>query len=74
MLEHRDIARLTYLHLKFVGPRKLYLVAAVDLQGDHPEHEVAVVLRRIERELEDYETVDEAVLTLATPDEAALQF
>jgi cation diffusion facilitator family transporter len=73
LLEHRDIARLTYLHLEFVGPRKLYLVAAVDLQGDHPEHEVAVVLRRIERELEDHETVEEAVLTLATPDESSLQ-
>ena len=74
---HRDhaspegaCARLTYLHLEFVGPRKLYLVAAVDLEGDHPEHEVAVVLRRIERELEDHETVEEAVLTLATMDEA----
>ncbi|GAT89353.1 cation diffusion facilitator family transporter [Paenarthrobacter nicotinovorans] len=73
LLEHPDIARLTYLHLEFVGPRKLYLVAAVDLQGDHPEHEVAVVLRRIERELEDHETVEEAVLTLATPDESSLQ-
>lgn len=72
LLEHRDIARLTYLHLEFVGPRKLYLVAAVDLQGDHPEHEVAVALRRIERELEDHESVEEAVLTLATSDEAAL--
>jgi cation diffusion facilitator family transporter len=74
ILEHRDIARLTYLHLEFVGPRKLYLVAAVDLQGDRPEHEVAVALRRVERELEDHETVEEAVLTLATPDEAALSF
>ncbi|MFF2318391.1 cation diffusion facilitator family transporter [Arthrobacter sp. NPDC058097] len=74
LLEHRDIARLTYLHMEFVGPRKLYLVAAVDLQGDHPEHEVAVVLRRIESELEDHETVEEAVLTLATPDETALRF
>ncbi len=74
VLEHQDIARLTYLHLEFVGPRKLYLVAAVDLQGNHPEHEVAVVLRRIERELEDHETVEEAVLTLATMDEAALRF
>jgi cation diffusion facilitator family transporter len=74
VLAHGEIARLTYLHLEFVGPRKLYLVAAVDLQGDHPEHEVAVVLRRIERELEDHETVEEAVLTLATPDEAALSF
>jgi cation diffusion facilitator family transporter len=74
LLEHTDITRLTYLHLEFVGPRKLYLVAAVDLQGDHPEHEVAVTLRRIERDLEDHETVEEAVLTLATQDEAALSF
>jgi cation diffusion facilitator family transporter len=74
VLEHQDVARLTYLHLEFVGPRKLYVVAAVDLQGDHPEHQVAVALRRIERELEDHETVEEAVLTLATPDEAALSF
>jgi cation diffusion facilitator family transporter len=74
LLEHQDIARLTYLHLEYVGPRKLYVVAAVDLQGDHPEHEVAVALRRIERELEDHETVEEAVLTLATPDEARLEF
>lgn len=74
VLEHQEIARLTYLHLEFVGPRRLYLVAAVDLQGDHPEHEVAVALRRIERELEDHETVEEAVLTLATPDEPELEF
>jgi Co/Zn/Cd efflux system component len=74
LLKHRDVARLTYLHLEFVGPRRLYLVAAVDLKGDLPEHDVAVALRRIERDLEDHETVEEAVLTLATPDEAALRF
>jgi cation diffusion facilitator family transporter len=74
LLQHPGIDRITYLHLEFVGPRKLYLVAAVDLQGDRPEHAVAVALRRIERELEDHETVEEAVLTLATPDEPALDF
>ncbi|MET3919758.1 cation diffusion facilitator family transporter [Arthrobacter sp. UYEF20] len=74
LLENPGIERITYLHLEFVGPRKLYLVAAVDLRGDRPEHEVAVALRRIERELEDYETVEEAVLTLATADEPALEF
>lgn len=74
VLEHHEIERLTYLHLEFVGPRKLYLVAAVDLKGDRPEHDVAVALRRIERELEDHETVEQAVLTLATPDEPSLGF
>ncbi|WP_234753645.1 cation diffusion facilitator family transporter [Arthrobacter ramosus] len=74
VMEHREIERLTYLHLEFVGPRKLYLVAAVDITGDLREHEVAVALRRVERELEDEETVEEAVLTLATPDEPSLSF
>lgn len=74
VMEHREIERLTYLHLEFVGPRKLYLVAAVDIKGDLREHEVAVALRRVERELEDEETVEEAVLTLATPDEPSLSF
>ncbi|MBT8162652.1 cation diffusion facilitator family transporter [Arthrobacter sp. GN70] len=74
ILEHPDIDRLTYLHLEFVGPRKLYLVAAVDIKGDLREHVVAIALRRVERELEDHATIEEAVLTLATPDEPALTF
>lgn len=74
VLEHTEIERLTYLHLEFVGPRKLYLVAAVDIKGDLREHDVAVALRRVERDLEDQETVEEAVLTLSTPDEPSLAF
>ena len=74
LLEHPEIERITYLHLEFVGPRRLYLVAAVDMQGDHREHDVAVALRRVERELEDHEIVEEAVLTLATEDEPSLVF
>jgi hypothetical protein len=46
----------------------------VDIQGDLREHDVAVALRRVERELEDHETVEEAVLTLATADEPSLVF
>jgi len=74
LLEHPEIERITYLHLEYVGPRKLYVVAAVDIQGDLREHDVAVALRRVERELEDHETVEEAVLTLATADEPSLDF
>jgi hypothetical protein len=50
----------------------MYLVAAVDLTGDDAEHDVAVRLRRLERELEEADNIEEAVLTLATPDERAL--
>ena len=68
-----DIERITYLHLEFVGPERLYLVAAVDLIGDLREHDVATRLRRIERELEERPSIVEAVLTLSTRDEPSLR-
>lgn len=72
LMEGADIARITYLHLEFVGPRKLYLVAAVDLAGNRVESEVAVRLRRLERRIESHDGIEEAVLTLATADEPTL--
>lgn len=72
LLEHPEIERVTYLHLEWVGPDKVFLVAAVDLVGDQSEHDVAVVLDRLATELRTHEMVEEAVLTLATPDRPAL--
>jgi cation diffusion facilitator family transporter len=72
LLGHDDIERITYLHVEYVGPSRVYLVAAVDLTGDQREHELAIRLRRIEHELEDLGVVEEAVLTLATEDEPSL--
>lgn len=69
---HAAIERITYLHLEYVGPERLYLVAAVDLKGDRREHEVAVALRAVERDIEEHERIEEAVLTLSTPDEPTL--
>ena len=72
LLSSPEIDRVTYLHLEFVGPERVFLVAAVDLTGDEREHEVAVRLRRVERLIEEREAVEEAVLTLSTPDETSL--
>src|SRR5512133_201488 len=72
LLARPDIDRITYLHLEFVGPDRLYLVASVDMAGDDVEHDLAVRLRSVERELEHEEAIEEAVLTLATPDEVSL--
>jgi len=67
-----DIERVSYLHLEYVGPERIYLVAAVDLVGDRAEHDVASRLRRIERDLEAKPAIEEAVLTLSTAEEPSL--
>jgi len=72
LLDRQDIDRVTYLHLEYVGPGRVYLVAAVDMVGDDVEHSLAVRLRSVERELEQHENIEEAVLTLATPDEVSI--
>jgi cation diffusion facilitator family transporter len=73
LLGSPEIDRVTYLHLEFVGPERVFLVAAVDLVGDDQEHDVAVRLRRIERSIETRDAVEEAVLTLSTADETSLE-
>ena len=72
LVERPDIDRITYLHLEYVGPGRLYLVAAVDMTGDDVEPSLATRLRRVERELEQQDHIEEAVLTLATPDELSI--
>ncbi len=72
LLRRPDVDRVTYLHLEFLGPQRLYLVAAVDMSGDDPEHHLAGRLRRLERHLEQVDLVEEAVLTLAAPEEPSL--
>ena len=73
LLAQPGIERVTYLHLEFVGPGRVFLVAAVDLLGDAPESEVAWRLRAIEAQVEAHPMVMRAVLTLATPQEPALR-
>lgn len=72
MLEHPDIERVTYLHLEYVGPARLFVVAAVDLTGDDREPDLAVRLRAVERDIEDSENIEDAVLTLSLPEDASL--
>jgi cation diffusion facilitator family transporter len=69
---HPQVERLTYLHLEYVGPRRLFVVAAVDLVGDDTEDNLAVRLRRVETDIERDPLIEDAVLTLAQPDERNL--
>lgn len=72
LLGHDSIERVTYLHLEFIGPSRVFLVAAVDLAGNRPEHDVAILLRTAEERIEDNPYVEEAVLTLSLPDDRSL--
>lgn len=72
LLAHPEIERITYLHLEYVGPDRLFLVAAVDLVGNEREDDVAALLDRVEREVGSHRLVEKAVLTLSAPGAPAL--
>jgi Co/Zn/Cd efflux system component len=67
LLRHPEVDKVTYLHLEFVGPERLFLVAAVDLVGNDVESDVATDLLAVEATIEENEYVTEAVLTLSRP-------
>lgn len=69
---HAQIARVTALHLEYIGPGSLFVVAAVDLVGDDTEDSLAARLRAIEGQIEQSPAVGKAVLTLSVSDEPAL--
>ncbi|MGZ4452582.1 MAG: cation diffusion facilitator family transporter [Nocardioides sp.] len=72
MLRHPQIERITYLHAEFVGPSRLFVVAAVDLLGDDSEGHLALRFREVERDIERSDLIEDVVLTPAPPDEPAL--
>ncbi|MGO2659689.1 cation diffusion facilitator family transporter [Mycetocola reblochoni] len=73
MLRRQDeVERVTYLHVEYVGPERVFLVAAIDIRGNEVESSVALSLRGLERRLELSPLIEEAVLTLATPGEESL--
>jgi cation diffusion facilitator family transporter len=67
-----DVADVRFARLVFVGPKRLFLVASVDLVGDQVESNVARTLRRLENELEQDPHIQDAVLTIADPAESDL--
>lgn len=74
LLKHGEIERVTYLHLEYIGPGRLFLVAEVDLIGNDPEEDVARQMRRLEQELEGHDAIETAVLSLSVSDEKSLTF
>ena len=74
LLSFAEVERVTYLHIEYVGPNRLFLVAEVDLAGDSREHDVARRLRDVERQIESHPAIETAVLSLSVSDEGSLNF
>ena len=68
-----EVERVTFLHLEFVGPGRVFLVAAVDLTGDDTETRAATRLADLGRRLERNELVERAMITLSRSDAPALE-
>lgn len=62
-----EVERITFLHLEFVGPGRVFLVAAVDLVGDDTETQVAARLHDISDRIEGHDLVERAIITLSVP-------
>ncbi len=73
LLARPEVQDVTYLHLEYVGPQKIFVVGAVDLADNNPESEAAVQLQALENSLEGYPAVARAVLSLAAPGQAPLR-
>jgi len=64
-----EVTAVRFIRLVFVGPKQLFLVASVDLEGDAAESQIARTLRKLETELQADDYIVDAVLTIAEPDE-----
>jgi cation diffusion facilitator family transporter len=64
-----EVAEVRFLRPEFIGPKRLFVIASVDLVGDSVESSVAKTLRMLEQRLEEEPYVAEAVLTVSEPDE-----
>lgn len=67
LLAHPDIKQVSFLHMEWVGAERLFLVAAVDLEGDLPESQVAARLAAIADDMDRIPRIQRAVFTLTRP-------
>lgn len=65
-----EVASVRFLRPEFIGPKKIFVIASVDLVGDAVESSIARTLRTLEQRLEDSAPeIAEVVLTVSEPDE-----
>jgi hypothetical protein len=66
LVSSREVERVTFLHLEFVGPGRIFLVAAVDLEGNDDEATVANRLTALGRHFEESDAIERAMITLSS--------
>lgn len=65
-----EVATVRFLRPEFIGPKRIFVIASVDLVGDAVESSIARTLRTLEHRLEDSAPeITEVVLTVSEPDE-----
>ncbi|MGX9295095.1 cation diffusion facilitator family transporter [Tsukamurella paurometabola] len=67
LLAHPDVKQVSFLHMEWVGADRLFLVAAVDLEGDLPESQVAARLAAIADDMNRIPRIQRALFTLTRP-------
>lgn len=73
LLNHPDIDSVSYLHLEWVGPKKIFMVAAVDIAGNLQETAIAEKIEILENGFRENPIFQEAILTLSVPNAEVLQ-
>jgi divalent metal cation (Fe/Co/Zn/Cd) transporter len=68
-----EVERVTSLFAEFIGPSRLIVAARVVLAGEHSQAELGRLLRALEQRIKENPYVGQATLTLAAPDEPALE-
>ena len=72
LLEDPEIERVTFAHMEYVGPSRIFVIAAVDLVQDDRESALQGRLQAAEDRLHADPLIARAVLSLSEPGEQAL--
>ena len=73
LLNHPDIDSVSYLHLEWVGPKKIFMVAAVDIAGNQKEQQIAQKFEDVENQFRAKPLFQEAIITLSVPNAEILR-
>lgn len=73
LIDDPEVDRVTFLHIEFVGPAKVLLIASVDLSANDTEDVLQRRLQAVEDRAQRNPLVQRALLSLSAPNEKALR-